>query len=89
MQVKNAQPMVAKFGGTLGTVLAGADMWSRSLLGVGIAPAMQHHTDAQATARADHFKPIAYPRADGVISFDRLTMSPSRPRCVTRTSHAI
>ena len=71
--VQNAQPMVAKFGGTLGTVLAGADMWSRSLLGFGIAPPMQHHTDAASTARADSFKPIAYPKADGVISFDRLT----------------
>jgi electron-transferring-flavoprotein dehydrogenase len=71
--VQNAQPMVAKFGGTLGTVLAGADMWARNLLGFGIAPAMQHHSDAGATARADHFKPIAYPKADGVISFDRLT----------------
>lgn len=71
--VQNAQPMVAKFGGGLGTVLAGADMWSRSLFGFGIARPMAHHSDAKATQRADLYKPIAYPRPDGVISFDRLT----------------
>jgi electron-transferring-flavoprotein dehydrogenase len=71
--VQNAQPMVATFGGVLGTVLAGADMWSRSLLGFGIAPPMAHRRDHQATGRADLYRPIAYPRPDGVISFDRLT----------------
>jgi electron-transferring-flavoprotein dehydrogenase len=71
--VQNAQPMVATFGGVLGTVLAGADMWSRSLLGFGIAPPMAHRRDHEATGRADLYRPIAYPRPDGVISFDRLT----------------
>jgi electron-transferring-flavoprotein dehydrogenase len=71
--VQNAQPMVAKFGGSLGTVLAGADMWSRSLFGFGIARPMVHHSDAKAIQRADLYKPIAYPKPDGVISFDRLT----------------
>ena len=33
----------------------------------------QHHTDASATQRADLYQPIAYPKPDGVISFDRLT----------------
>jgi len=69
--VQNAQPLVAKWGGAMGTVLAGADMWLR-VLGVNL-PAMAHHTDAEATGRADLYRPIAYPKADGVISFDRLT----------------
>jgi electron-transferring-flavoprotein dehydrogenase len=34
---------------------------------------MKHHTDASETQRADLYKPIAYPKPDGVISFDRLT----------------
>ena len=29
--VRNVEPLVAKFGGTLGTLLAGADMWMRQL----------------------------------------------------------
>ncbi|WP_260923061.1 electron transfer flavoprotein-ubiquinone oxidoreductase [Novosphingobium sp. 9] len=71
--VQNAQPMVAKFGGTLGTILAGADMWLRQLFGFGLAKPMKHHTDASETQRADLYKPIVYPKPDGVISFDRLT----------------
>jgi len=70
--VQNAQPLVAKFGGALGTVLAGADMWAR-VLKINPFGAMAHHSDAEATGRADLYPPIAYPKADGVISFDRLT----------------
>jgi electron-transferring-flavoprotein dehydrogenase len=70
--VQNAQPLVAKFGGALGTLLAGADMWLRTL-GVKITGAMKHRTDAESTGRASLYRPIAYPRPDGVISFDRLS----------------
>jgi electron-transferring-flavoprotein dehydrogenase len=71
--VQNAEPMVAKWGGEMGTILAGADMWLRTLFGFGLAKPMKHHRDSQATQRADLYKPIAYPKPDGVISFDRLT----------------
>ncbi|MEP6868099.1 MAG: electron transfer flavoprotein-ubiquinone oxidoreductase [Novosphingobium sp.] len=70
--VANAQPIIAKFGGDLGTVMAGGDMWLRYLK-MPIFPMMKHHTDASETQRADLFQPIAYPKPDGVISFDRLT----------------
>jgi electron-transferring-flavoprotein dehydrogenase len=70
--VKNAQPLVAKFGGAVGTVLAGADMWLRTLK-MRLPFAMKHHTDAEATRRADLYRPIAYPKPDGKISFDRLS----------------
>lgn len=72
-KVQNAQPLVAKFGGDLGTVLAGADMWLRTIGGFGIWKPMKHHRDSEATQRADLYKPIAYPKPDGVITFDRLT----------------
>ncbi|ABD26221.1 Electron-transferring-flavoprotein dehydrogenase [Novosphingobium aromaticivorans DSM 12444] len=72
-KVQNAQPLVAKFGGELGTVLAGADMWLRTVGGFGIWKPMKHHRDSEATQRADLYKPIAYPKPDGVITFDRLT----------------
>ena len=70
--VQNSEPLVSKFGNALGTVLAGAEMWLRYLKMPLIRP-MKHHSDASATMRADLFKPIVYPKPDGVISFDRLT----------------
>ncbi|HEY7806775.1 MAG TPA: electron transfer flavoprotein-ubiquinone oxidoreductase [Croceibacterium sp.] len=70
--VKNAQPLVARFGGGLGTLFAGLDMWLRTL-GVRLPITLKHHTDAEATRRADLYMPIAYPKPDGVISFDRLS----------------
>ena len=70
--VQNAEPMVAKFGGDIGTVFAGLDMWLRYLK-LPILPVMGHHRDCEGTTRADLFKPIAYPKPDGVISFDRLS----------------
>lgn len=70
--VQNAEPMVAKFGGDIGTVFAGIDMWLRYLK-LPILPVMGHHPDCEATQRADLFKPINYPKPDGVISFDRLS----------------
>jgi electron-transferring-flavoprotein dehydrogenase len=70
--VQNAQPVIAKFGGELGTVLAGLDMWMRTLK-IGLPITMKHHRDCEATQRADLFKPITYPKPDGVISFDRLS----------------
>jgi electron-transferring-flavoprotein dehydrogenase len=70
--VQNAEPMVAKFGGDIGTVFAGIDMWLRYLK-LPIVPVMGHHRDCDETGRADLYKPIAYPKPDGVISFDRLS----------------
>jgi electron-transferring-flavoprotein dehydrogenase len=70
--VRNAQPLVARFGGGLGTALAGADMWLRTLK-LRLPFTLGHHTDAESTRRADLYQPITYPRPDGVIRFDRLS----------------
>jgi electron-transferring-flavoprotein dehydrogenase len=70
--VQNAQPAVAKFGGDIGTVIAGADMWMRTLK-IGLPISMKHHRDYEVLQRADLYKPIQYPKPDGEISFDRLT----------------
>lgn len=70
--VQNAQPAVAKFGGDIGTVLAGADMWMRTLK-IGLPFSMKHKPDYTMTGRADLYPKIDYPKPDGVISFDRLT----------------
>lgn len=71
-QVRNAQPLVSRFGDVLGTLLAGADMWLRTLK-VRLPFTLGHHTDAEETRRADLYRPIAYPKPDGKISFDRLS----------------
>ena len=70
--VKNVLPAVEKFGDDIGTVLAGIDMWMRTLK-IGLPITMKHHPDNEALHRADLYKPIAYPKPDGVISFDRLS----------------
>ena len=70
--VRNAEPLVAKFGGNLGTLLAGTDMWMRTLK-IGLPISLKHHTDASALKPAERYQPIPYPKPDGVISFDRLT----------------
>ena len=71
-KVKNAEPAVAKYGGDVGTILAGVDMWMRTLK-IGLPITMGHHRDCDATQRADLFQPIKYPKPDGVITFDRLS----------------
>ena len=70
--VQNAQPAIAKWGGELGTVLAGTDMWMRYLR-LGLPISMKHHRDSESLQRADLYTPIEYPRPDGVVTFDRLT----------------
>ncbi len=71
-KVKNAQPLVAKFGEDVGTMLAGIDMWLRTLK-IRLPFTMKHHKDADSLGRADLYPKIAYPKPDGVLSFDRLT----------------
>ena len=71
-KVRNVQPMVAKMGGDLGTVFSGADMWMRQF-GIGLPYTMKHIPDHEATGRADLYRPIEYPKPDGVLSFDRLS----------------
>jgi electron-transferring-flavoprotein dehydrogenase len=70
--VKNAEPAVAKYGNALGTILAGADMWMRTLK-IGLPISMKHHADHTSLWRKDMVKPIAYPKPDGVLSFDKLS----------------
>ncbi|MEY4502234.1 MAG: hypothetical protein RIS52_2124 [Pseudomonadota bacterium] len=70
--VQNVQPVIAKFGGDYGTALGAIDMWMRTLK-IGLPITMKHHTDASALQRKDLYKPIAYPKPDGVFSFDRLS----------------
>ncbi|WOK36635.1 electron transfer flavoprotein-ubiquinone oxidoreductase [Sphingomonas sp. C3-2] len=71
-KVRNVEPAVAKFGGTFGTIIAGADMWMRQL-GLGLPFTFGHKPDHSKLWRADQCQKIDYPKPDGVISFDRLS----------------
>jgi electron-transferring-flavoprotein dehydrogenase len=74
-KVRNAKPMLARFGTTVGTLLSGADMWLNTLIpGVGLGFTMKHgKPDFATTDPARTHQAIAYPKADGVLTFDRLT----------------
>jgi electron-transferring-flavoprotein dehydrogenase len=71
--VRNAGPAVGKFGGMLGTLYAGMDLWLNALR-VGVPWTLRHREpDSETLWRKDQKPAIAYPKPDGVISFDRLS----------------
>ncbi|MES1156886.1 MAG: electron transfer flavoprotein-ubiquinone oxidoreductase [Alphaproteobacteria bacterium] len=72
-RVRNVKPLWSKFGAFLGVALGGFDMWTTTILGgFSFFGTMKHgKTDAAATDHAAQHKPIAYPKPDGVISFDK------------------
>ncbi|MDH7638548.1 electron transfer flavoprotein-ubiquinone oxidoreductase [Sphingomonas oryzagri] len=71
--VRNAEPAVAKSGGTVGTLVSGLDLWMRYLK-IGLPLTLKHkHTDAESLWKANQCRKIDYPKPDGVISFDRLS----------------
>jgi electron-transferring-flavoprotein dehydrogenase len=75
-KARNAKPLWTKFGTLFGgIVLAGFDLWTNSIIpGFSLFGTLHHRkTDAASTEPADRHKPIVYPKADGIITFDRLT----------------
>ncbi|WP_340647121.1 electron transfer flavoprotein-ubiquinone oxidoreductase [Phenylobacterium sp.] len=73
--VRNAKPILSKFGTGLGGMLSMIDMWCTSLLGGFSIFGTMHHekSDAESTGLAKDYKPIVYPKPDGVFSFDKLS----------------
>ena len=73
--VRNAKPLWSRFGTALGIGLAGIDMWLNTIIpGVGLGLTLRHRkTDAASLKSARLYKPIEYPKPDGVLTFDRLT----------------
>jgi electron-transferring-flavoprotein dehydrogenase len=70
--VRNAQPAVAHWGGTLGTLYSGLDLWLGQL-GISLPWTLKHKADNTTLRRKDAVRPIAYPKPDGVLTFDRLS----------------
>ena len=71
--VRNAKPLLSKLGTFWGGVVGMADMWTTTLLGgFSFLGTLSHgKSDAAATEKAKKHKPIAYPKPDGVLTFDK------------------
>jgi electron-transferring-flavoprotein dehydrogenase len=72
-KVRNAKPLWSRFGTALGIALGGLDMWTNTL-GFSLFGTLAHEKPDHATltpaAKAER---IAYPKPDGVLTFDRLS----------------
>jgi len=73
--VRNVKPLWSRFGTVVGVALGGFDMWVNLITrGFSFFGTMHHGgTDAAATGLAKDYKPIAYPKPDGIVSFDLLS----------------
>jgi len=72
--VRNAKPLLSKWGTALGMSLAGFDMWCNTLFGFSVFGTLSHAKPDRATLDpAKSHAPIAYPKPDGKVSFDRLS----------------
>ncbi len=72
-RVRNVKPLWSKFGLHVGLALGGLDMWMNQL-GIGLPITLSHGKPDDATLiKAKDAKPIAYPKPDGKISFDKLS----------------
>ncbi|MHA6730830.1 electron transfer flavoprotein-ubiquinone oxidoreductase [Devosia sp. A369] len=72
--VRNAKPLLTKFGTLLGMLLTGIDLWCQTLLRFSPFGTLRHPKPDYAYLRpAKDFSPIAYPKPDGTVTFDRLS----------------
>ena len=73
--VRNVKPLWSRLGTWLGVALGGLDMWLNTFIpGKGLGFTLKHgKADYASLKKAADAKPIAYPKPDGVLTFDRLT----------------
>ncbi|MFC7378540.1 electron transfer flavoprotein-ubiquinone oxidoreductase [Brevundimonas sp. GCM10030266] len=83
--VRNAKPLLSKLGTSIGGAVGLFDMWFGTLFGgFSLFGTMKHtKTDAASTELASKHKPIAYPKPDGKLSFDKLSSV-----FISNTNHA-
>ena len=83
--VRNAKPMLSKFGTFIGGAVGMFDMWCTTLLGgFSFFGTLKHgKTDAASTGLAKDYKEIKYKKPDGVLSFDKLSSV-----FISNTNHA-
>jgi electron-transferring-flavoprotein dehydrogenase len=71
--VRNAKPLWSKLGTVAGVAVAGFDMWTNTL-GFSLIGTLGHGKPDSATLKpAAECRPIAYPKPDGKLTFDRLS----------------
>jgi electron-transferring-flavoprotein dehydrogenase len=72
-KVRNAKPLWSRFGTALGIPLGGLDMWTNTA-GFSLFGTLAHGKPDWATLKpAAQCTPIAYPKPDGSLTFDRLS----------------
>ena len=74
-KVRNVKPLWSRFGTAIGVAVGGIDMWLNTIIpNIGLGFTLGHgKADHEATGKAANHKPIEYPRADGTLTFDKLT----------------
>lgn len=73
-KVRNVKPLWSRFGTLIGIGLGGLDMWLNTLFGFSPFGTLKHRkTDAQSLDPASEHCTIAYPKPDGLLTFDRLS----------------
>ena len=71
--VRNVKPLWSKFGTLAGIALGGLDMWTNAI-GLSLFGTLRHGKPDFATLKpAAQCRPIAYPKPDGKLTFDRLS----------------
>jgi electron-transferring-flavoprotein dehydrogenase len=72
--VRNAKPLLSKFGTFFGAGLGIFDMWCNTLFGASLFGTQSHaKPDRKTLDAARQHQPISYPKPDGKISFDKLS----------------
>ena len=72
-KVRNAKPLWSRLGTLAGIALGGLDMWTNTF-GFSLLGTLGHgKPDSQTLKPAAEYAPIAYPKPDGKLTFDRLS----------------
>src|ERR1700753_1196897 len=72
-KVRNVKPLWSKLGTVIGVALGGFDMWCNTL-GFSLFGNQSHaNPDRKTLDTAKQHQPIAYPKPDGKLSFDKLS----------------
>jgi electron-transferring-flavoprotein dehydrogenase len=73
-RVRNAKPLWSKLGTLFALPFIGLDLWTNQLFGFSFFGTLKHgKSDFATLKKAEKCNPIAYPKPDGKLTFDRLS----------------